>query len=209
LGFLDILFNMWALVFVGPSLEGLLGRVRFLAVYVLSAIGGGVMYYFLAPENYPAVGASGAIFGLFGAWFVVSRRLHLDTRGIVVLIAINLAFSFFFHNAIAWQDHVGGLLTGALLTAAYVYAPPRHRADVQAGPDGRADPRRTDLPPRRFRRRRGVDRPLADARLGHDGLLLSKPGEVSQRTFPGAEDLSVAAPRDGRRDQRPTGDGSN
>jgi Uncharacterized membrane protein (homolog of Drosophila rhomboid) len=104
LGFLDILFNMWALVFVGPSLEGLLGRVRFLAVYVLSAIGGGVMYYFLAPENYPAVGASGAIFGLFGAWFVVSRRLHLDTRGIVVLIAINLALSFFFHNAIAWQD---------------------------------------------------------------------------------------------------------
>ena len=132
LGFLDILFNMWALVFVGPSLERLLGRVRFLAVYVLSAIGGGVMYYFLAPENYPAVGASGAIFGLFGAWFVVSRRLHLDTRGIVVLIAINLALSFFFHNAIAWQDHIGGLLTGALLTAAYVYAPPRHRTVVQA-----------------------------------------------------------------------------
>jgi membrane associated rhomboid family serine protease len=132
LGFMDILFNMWALVFVGPSLEGLLGRVRFLAVYVLSAVGGGVMYYFLAPPNYPAVGASGAIFGLFGAWFVVSRRLRLDTRGIVVLIAINLALSFFFHNVIAWQDHIGGLLTGALLTAAYVYAPRKNRAVIQA-----------------------------------------------------------------------------
>jgi membrane associated rhomboid family serine protease len=131
LGFLDILFNMWALVFVGPSLEGLLGRVRFLAVYLLSALGGAVMFYYLAPPYSAAVGASGAIFGLFGAWFVVSRRLRLDTRGIVVLIGINLALSFFFHNAIAWQDHIGGLLTGALLTAAYVYAPRQNRVAVQ------------------------------------------------------------------------------
>jgi membrane associated rhomboid family serine protease len=131
LGFMDILFNMWALVFVGPSLEGLLGRVRFLAVYLLSAVGGGVMYYFLAPPNNPAVGASGAIFGLFGAWFVVSKRLRLDTRGIVMLIAINLAFSFFFRNIIAWQDHIGGLLTGALITAAYALAPRKNRTALQ------------------------------------------------------------------------------
>jgi membrane associated rhomboid family serine protease len=131
LGFVDILFNMWALIFVGPALEGLLGRVRFLGVYLLSAVGGGVMYYFLAPQNLPAVGASGAIFGLFGAWFVVSRRLSLDTRGIVWLIAINLALSFWLHNVIAWQDHVGGLLTGAVLTAAYAYAPRKNRAALQ------------------------------------------------------------------------------
>jgi membrane associated rhomboid family serine protease len=132
LGFMDILFNMWALVFVGPSLEGLLGRVRFLAVYLLSAVGGWVMYYYLVSPVQLAAGASGAIFGLFGAWFVVSRRLRLDTRGIVVLIAINLALGFFFHSFIAWQAHIGGLLTGALLTAAYAYAPPRHRTVVQA-----------------------------------------------------------------------------
>jgi membrane associated rhomboid family serine protease len=132
LGILDIAFNMWALIFVGPALEGLLGRLRFLSVYLLSAVGGGVMYYFIAPENAPAVGASGAIFGLFGAWFVVSRRLRLDTRGIVMLIAINLALSFFFHNTIAWQDHIGGLLTGMLLTGAYVYAPRKHRVALQA-----------------------------------------------------------------------------
>ena len=131
LGILDIVFNMWALVFVGPALEGLLGRVRFLGVYLLSAVGGGVMYYFLAPQNAPAVGASGAIFGLFGAWFVVSRRLRLDTRGIVMLIAINLALSFFFNNTIAWQDHIGGLLTGVLLTGAYAYAPRKNRVALQ------------------------------------------------------------------------------
>jgi membrane associated rhomboid family serine protease len=131
LGIVDIVFNMWALIFVGPSLEGLLGRWRFLSVYLLSAVGGGVMYYFLAPPYAAAVGASGAIFGLFGAWFVVSRRLRLDTRGIIVLIAINLALSLFLHNIIAWQDHIGGLLTGALITAAYAYAPVRNRALVQ------------------------------------------------------------------------------
>jgi membrane associated rhomboid family serine protease len=132
LGFLDILFNMWALIFVGPALEGFLGRLRFLAVYLLSAVGGGVMFYYLAPPDHAAAGASGAVYGLFGAWFVVSRRLRLDTRGIVILIALNLALSFYWNHVIAWQAHIGGLLTGALLTAAYAYAPRQHRAAVQA-----------------------------------------------------------------------------
>jgi len=132
LGFLDLLFNMWALIFVGPALEGFLGRLRFLSVYLLSAVGGGVMFYYLAPPTTAAVGASGAIFGLFGAWFVVSRRLRLDTRPIAALIAINLVFSFVF-SVIAWQDHIGGLLTGGLLTAAYAYAPRQHRTLIQAG----------------------------------------------------------------------------
>ncbi|HTX28867.1 MAG TPA: rhomboid family intramembrane serine protease [Streptosporangiaceae bacterium] len=131
LGILDIAFNMWALIVVGPALEHLLGRTRFLAVYLLSAVGGGVMYYYLAAPNAPAVGASGAIFGLFGAWFIAYRRLRLDTRGIVMLIAINLALSFFLHNIIAWQDHIGGLLTGVVLTAAYAYAPRKYRTVLQ------------------------------------------------------------------------------
>jgi membrane associated rhomboid family serine protease len=132
LGFMDILFNMWALVFVGPGLEQLLGRVRFLGVYLLCAIGGGVMFYWIVPPNQPALGASGAIFGLFAAWFVVSRRLRLDTRGIVVLIAVNLAFGFIDRN-IAWQDHLGGLIVGAAITAAYAYAPRKGRAVIQLG----------------------------------------------------------------------------
>jgi membrane associated rhomboid family serine protease len=131
LGIWDIVFNMWALIFVGPALEHLLGRVRFISVYLLSAVGGSVMYYYLAAPNAAAVGASGAIFGLFGAWFVAQRRLRLDTRGIATLIAINLALSFFLHNIIAWQDHIGGLLTGALLTAAYAYAPRKNRTAWQ------------------------------------------------------------------------------
>jgi membrane associated rhomboid family serine protease len=133
LGFLDILFNMWALIVVGPALEQLLGRVRFLAVYLLSAIGGGVAFFLLAPQNQLALGASGAVFGLFGAWFVVSRKLGLDIRGIVVIIAINLGFSLLYRSTIAWQDHIGGLIVGALTTAAFAYAPRRHRTAVQIG----------------------------------------------------------------------------
>jgi membrane associated rhomboid family serine protease len=131
-GPLHIIFNMWALIIVGPPLERLLGRVRYLSVYLLSALGGSVFFYYVAPVNAVAVGASGAIFGLFGAWFVVARRLRVDVRGIVFLIAINLALPFFV-GGIAWQAHVGGLITGALITAAYAYAPRQHRALVQVG----------------------------------------------------------------------------
>jgi membrane associated rhomboid family serine protease len=126
-GLFDIMFNMWALVMVGPSLEQLLGRVRFLAVYLLSALGGSVLYYYTVPHGL-AAGASGAIFGLFGAWFVVARKLSLDVRGIVTIIAINLAFSLFFRSSIAWQAHVGGLIVGLATTAAFVYAPPSSSA---------------------------------------------------------------------------------
>ena len=130
LGLLDIALNMWILYLIGPELERVLGPVRYLAVYILSAVGGSVLYYYLQPHGF-AAGASGAIFGLFGAWVVVSRRLRRDSRGILVLVAINLAFSFIYHNTIAWQAHIGGLITGALITAAYAYAPRKNRAAFQ------------------------------------------------------------------------------
>jgi membrane associated rhomboid family serine protease len=131
LGILDIAFNMWALYVVGPGLEQLLGRVRFLAVYLLSAVGGSVLFYYLAPQNVPALGASGAIFGLFGAWFVASRKLRLDSRGIVLLIVLNLGLSIVYRSTIAWQDHVGGLIVGAVVMAAYAYAPRKNRVALQ------------------------------------------------------------------------------
>ena len=127
-----IIFNMWALIVVGPSLERLLGRVRYLAVYLLSALGGSVLFYLLGPVSEFSLGASGAIFGLFGAWFVVSRRARVDSRGVVFLIVINLVITFAVAG-IAWQAHVGGLITGGLLTAAYAYAPRQQRGVVQLG----------------------------------------------------------------------------
>lgn len=130
LGITDIAFNMWALIVVGPPLERILGSARYLAVYLLSALAGGVFLYYLVALNQPALGASGAVFGLFGAWFVISRRRGLDSRAILGLIVINLVLGFVVPR-IAWQDHIGGLITGAVLTAAYVYAPRRRRSLIQ------------------------------------------------------------------------------
>jgi membrane associated rhomboid family serine protease len=130
-----IIFNMWALIVVGPALERMLGRLRFLIVYLVSALGGSVLYYLAGPPNVEALGASGAIFGLFGAWFVVARRLGVDNRQIVTLIVLNLVISFAVPG-IAWQAHVGGLIAGAALTAAYAYAPrdrPQVHTLVQVG----------------------------------------------------------------------------
>jgi membrane associated rhomboid family serine protease len=129
LGIAHIVFNMWALYAVGPAIERLLGHARFIAVYLTSAIAGSVLLYLNAPHQ-PAYGASGAIFGLFGAFFVLARRLNLDARAIVGLIVINLVITFTVPN-ISWQGHIGGLVAGAALTAAYVYAPRANRTLIQ------------------------------------------------------------------------------
>ena len=126
---LDIAFNMWALLIVGPAVEKVLGAARYLTVYLVGALGGSVLVYLLVPSEL-AAGASGAIFGLFGAWFVLARRLGLDYRMIVTLIVLNLILSFSWH-AIAWQAHVGGLIAGGLLTAAFAYAPRKNRTAIQ------------------------------------------------------------------------------
>jgi membrane associated rhomboid family serine protease len=133
LGPLDIIFNMWALIVVGPPLERTLGPVRYLTVYLVSAVGGSVIYYYLAPVSQPALGASGAIFGLLGAWFVVARRLRVDSRWLVAIVVLNLGFDLLLRSQIAWQAHVGGLLAGGLLAAAFVYAPRRQRIPLQVG----------------------------------------------------------------------------
>lgn len=127
---MHLLLNMWALYVVGPPLEMWLGRLRFGALYALSALGGSVLVYLLSPLNVATAGASGAVFGLFGATFLVAKRLTLDIRWVVAVIVINLVFTFVV-PAISWQGHVGGLATGAVVAAAYVYAPRERRNVIQ------------------------------------------------------------------------------
>ena len=135
-GTAHIAFNMLALYFVGPPLEMALGRLRFSALYLLSAMGGSVLVYLLT-LNALTAGASGAVFGLFGATFVVGRKLKMDVRGVVAIIALNLVFTFVVplvsSQNISWQGHIGGLVVGAAVAAGYAYAPRQQRNLVQAG----------------------------------------------------------------------------
>jgi len=121
LGIIHLAFNMYALYLFGPLLEQLYGHIEYLVIYFLCGIGGSVMTILFAP-NVPAAGASGAIFGLFGLAFVVSRRRHLllgpQARAMLsqvgALLVINLIFTFTFPG-ISWTGHIGGLLVGALI----------------------------------------------------------------------------------------------
>ncbi|WP_326598096.1 rhomboid family intramembrane serine protease [Streptomyces sp. NBC_01803] len=125
-------FNMLGLWFLGPPLETALGRVRYLALYLVSALAGSTLSYLLAEQNQLSLGASGAIFGLFGATAVLLRRLRADTRPIAILLAINLVITFTWSN-IAWQAHIGGLVAGAAIAYGMVNAPRERRTLVQVG----------------------------------------------------------------------------
>jgi membrane associated rhomboid family serine protease len=131
LGPADIIFNMWALIILGPALERTIGHVRYLTVYLASAVGGSILFYYVALPTEQALGASGAIFGLLGAWFVVARRLRISSTWLVTIVVLNLGFDLLLRSQIAWQAHVGGLLTGGLLMAAFAYAPRKQRTAVQ------------------------------------------------------------------------------
>jgi membrane associated rhomboid family serine protease len=114
-----ILFNMYSLFVFGPILERMLGRGRFLALYLLSGFGGSVAVLLLSP-NTPVVGASGAIFGLLGAFFVIQRRLGGNNIQLLIVIGLNLVIGFVPGLNIAWQAHLGGLIAGAVVALVYL-----------------------------------------------------------------------------------------
>jgi membrane associated rhomboid family serine protease len=120
--FLHIAFNMYVLYILGKELEPAMGRARFLSLYLISAVGGSIGVLLLSQPLQYVVGASGAVFGLFGALFIIQRKRGGDVRQIVVLIAINAVLGFVVPN-IAWQAHLGGLVTGAACAAVIAYAP--------------------------------------------------------------------------------------
>jgi membrane associated rhomboid family serine protease len=116
---LHLITNMITLFIVGTPLERVLRPVRYLIVYVLSALGGSLLSVWLSPEFSVGVGASGAIFGLFGALVVLRRQVGAEAGGLVVLIGLNLVISFAVPN-ISWQAHIGGLVTGVLVALAFM-----------------------------------------------------------------------------------------
>lgn len=121
--FLHIAFNMYALYILGKVLEPAMGWARFAALYLIAAVGGSIGVLLLSPNPLQGVvGASGAVFGLFGALFIIQRKRGNDVKQIVVLVGINAVLGFVVPG-IAWEAHLGGLLTGAACAAIIAYAP--------------------------------------------------------------------------------------
>jgi membrane associated rhomboid family serine protease len=124
--FWHIGMNMFALWVLGSALEPVLGRWRFISLYLLAALGGSAASLAAATDYSISIGASGAVFGLMGALFIVMRKLGRETGAVVVILAINVVFGFVVQG-IDWRAHLGGLVVGCALAAAFAYAPRQHR----------------------------------------------------------------------------------
>ena len=118
--FTHIFFNMIALLIVGPALEVLLGKARFLVLYLLAGLGGSVFSYILSQPNVAGIGASGAIMGVLGAYVVVGLRRRLPVAPVVGLLVLNFIIGF--TSNIDWRAHLGGFVTGCVLAFVYDYA---------------------------------------------------------------------------------------
>jgi membrane associated rhomboid family serine protease len=131
-GLLHLVMNMWALWVLGRNLEAALGPARFIALYLVSGIGGNVAAYLFGNPAAPTAGASTALFGLFAALFFVLRKLGLSTSSVIPVLVINLFITFSIPN-ISIAGHLGGLVTGAIVGAGLAYAPRNGRTQVQIG----------------------------------------------------------------------------
>ena len=125
--FWHILLNAYSIYIFGRVIEPMLGSIRFLVLYLVSIFGGSAMVLWLGEPVVPVVGASGAFFGLMGAYLIMLRAIGDNSGLLVGLIAVNLAFGFLVPG-ISWQGHLGGLLAGMAVTA--VYARTRYKSGL-------------------------------------------------------------------------------
>ena len=125
-GFTHLLFNSLALYTLGTPFEALYGRARYALLLLGSLIAGSYASITFNAENQVSVGASGAIFGLFGALLIVGRRLGAEMRSILTLLAINAVIAIAIPN-IDWRAHLGGLAGGAVIATLYRLLPERRR----------------------------------------------------------------------------------
>nr|WP_166641387.1 rhomboid family intramembrane serine protease [Amycolatopsis sp. SID8362] len=130
-GPIHIAVNSFSLWMMGRALEQVCGRGRYLALYFISMLGASAAVLIFDQSSPPTVGASGALFGLMGAYAVLVLKLRLNPTGLIITLALNAFITFGIPGISIWA-HVGGLVTGALVTAALLYAPEADQARWQA-----------------------------------------------------------------------------
>lgn len=117
-GLLHLGFNMYALMVLGNPIEAAFGKEKFLLIFFISLLTGSLTSAYFASASSYSVGASGAVFGLFGAMVIVGKRIGADVRSMYVIIGINFAIGFAL-GGIDWKAHIGGLV-GGLVSAAFI-----------------------------------------------------------------------------------------
>ena len=106
-------FNLYALHVLGTPVEAYFGRYRYILILFISLMGGSLLSIYLNPINVFSIGASGMIFGLFGALALIGRRIGVEWRSILVVVGINFALGFMI-GGVDWHGHLGGLIGGTL-----------------------------------------------------------------------------------------------
>ena len=114
-GFFHLGFNLYALHILGTPVEQFFGRSRYIIILLVSLISGSLASALFNDPYIASVGASGMVFGLFGALALISARVGVEWRGIIGIVLINFALGFII-GAVDWRAHVGGLLGGTLAT---------------------------------------------------------------------------------------------
>ena len=114
-GLTHLFFNMFSLLVLGNPVEATLGKARFLIIFFVSLLTGSLSSVYLSSYPYISVGASGAVFGLFGAFIAMRKMIHEGVRDIYVIIGLNFIFGFIL-GGVDWRAHLGGLVGGYLTT---------------------------------------------------------------------------------------------
>ena len=120
--------NCLTLWFLGPPLESLIGRARFIATYLVAGLVGSLAVYWLSPENSMSYGGSGSLFGLMGALLVIFWHRKLDVRQLLMWLGLNVVITLLGQTSllgasISWQAHLGGLVGGALIGCVWAFIP--------------------------------------------------------------------------------------
>ena len=131
LTFIHLAVNMVSLFVIGPILERVLGRVRFLIVYGIAGLAGSATVMWLTSPEASTVGASGALFGLMGAILLLSYKAKGNYRQVLIILGANIAFTLFYVGTISWQGHFGGLVGGLIAGWIIAYAPRERRTQIQ------------------------------------------------------------------------------
>jgi membrane associated rhomboid family serine protease len=114
-GLTHLFFNMFSLLVLGNPVEATLGKARFLIIFFVSLLTGSLSSVYLSSYPYISVGASGAVFGLFGAFIAMRKMIHEGVRDIYLIIGLNFIFGFIL-GGVDWRAHLGGLVGGYLTT---------------------------------------------------------------------------------------------